>query len=133
MLPMGFILDDIILFSTTPLGFIAAASSLIYFENMIIKSIAKDPNRIKLITITDYLKNYNFKDVSLFSPQWAALDAISNKKNICLEEISNSIGSTVSDTKRLVSNLVDGGYIMSKVDIRNKPALCYSAFNKYKI
>ena len=64
MIPMGFVLDNLIIFLKTFVGLVIAFSSLIFFEYLIFKSIMDDPNRINLKMILNYLKKYQSKNLS---------------------------------------------------------------------
>lgn len=57
MIIVGFILDNLIISLRTPVGFIVALYAIIFAEAIVIKSIAKDPNKIKFKSIFNYTKN----------------------------------------------------------------------------
>ena len=63
MTSMGFMADRTILLAANPVGFFLTASSIVYTESMIVKSINKDDDQIIRLEITetpDVCKEYLF-------------------------------------------------------------------------
>lgn len=131
LLLVGFVLDNLIILAINPVGFILLFLSLILGERLIIKSIINDPNRINFKKIIIFIKDYKSKDYSIISPQQIALDMVFKKKNIGTKEISDNIGLNIGATRRLMSNLVNSGYIMREFDVRDGHAFCYVASDTY--
>lgn len=125
-IPVGFVLDNFIIFAITPVGFVSLFLLLILAEYLIVKSIISDPNRINIKKIVSYMKSYQPKYSSLNSFQRRAFDAISKKENICIKEISENIGITLGGTRKLVSELINKGCVVRKVNINDRRAFCYT-------
>ena len=112
MILMGFAVDALILYVISPEGFFVLSISLILAERLIIKSIINDPNKISLEKIVGYVQNYQSKYLSLTSSQLRVFETIFRKENIGIKEISDNVGLTIIQTKRLVNNLMVNGYII---------------------
>jgi hypothetical protein len=128
MLVVSLALSNLILILKTYAGFVIIFSTLAFLEYATIKSIVKNKNIIDLKPVFNYMKNYKPRDVSLISPQWAVLDIILKEENICIKEISNSIGIAIGTTGKLISDLVKGGYITSKSNGKNIDTSCYRTY-----
>lgn len=132
ILPLDFAIVDFTLLIKTYYGFGFVFSLIIFLEYLTAKSIKKDPNRISVKTVLNYIKSYELKDSSIISPKWKALEEVFEKKNICIKELSSDIGASMGATKTLMSSLAEKGYISRKVYVNDNAELCYIASDKYK-
>lgn len=136
-LPLGFLIERIILTLSNPLNFAIIISSVGYSEYLVVRNILGKEDAVNFKTIFNFLNKYahiyTSKNVSMDSTQWSVLDMILQKRKICIKEISDNTGGTIVSTKKMIKRLVQKGYIMRQLDINDSRALCYVSSDKFKV
>ncbi len=88
------ILETLILFTVTPIGFIMLMSLLLFSEYLILKSVIKD-----MKVVFNYIKNLKSRitPVASFLPKLP--DVIFKRKNILIKDVSTTAGVTINYIK----------------------------------
>lgn len=100
MIPIGFILDDLILLSVNPFGFVAISSSLVFFEGLIGKSIAKDLTVIYLSWKRRSMCTAQINSKVEFAPILKKI-AIKNPLNKMYEHINSGLKNMNTNIKTI--------------------------------
>lgn len=67
LLPVGFVIDELVIILKNPIGFIAVFSSLSFFEYSTAKSIFQDLKKINIKPALNIVKNYKLLNGSLYT------------------------------------------------------------------